>query len=111
MAVQQFALKDKPQPIKLPTVEKRPDGAAAMAWRVDHVGFSEPGRVEIFHYDEPALQEGQFRVRTLYCGISTGTELTHFQGTNPYLHARWDEELKVFVEDGGKTEYPLPFTG
>ena len=80
-------------------------------WGVEHIGFEQPGQVKIFHYDEWELPEDAFRVRTLYCGVSTGTELTHFQGTNPYLHARWDEVLKLFVEDGGQTHYPLPFTG
>ncbi|HZO90028.1 MAG TPA: zinc-binding alcohol dehydrogenase [Chthonomonadaceae bacterium] len=79
-------------------------------WRVYHIGFRAPGQTEIFHYDEGPLPEGCVRVRTLYCGISTGTELTHFQGTNPYLSARWDDELKLFADDGC-TEYPLPFSG
>ncbi|HEU4752411.1 MAG TPA: zinc-binding alcohol dehydrogenase [Armatimonadota bacterium] len=85
--------------------------AGAPPFVVEHIGFRAPRQVEIFRYEEGELPEGCFRVRTLYCGISTGTELTHFQGTNPYLHARWDEELKLFREDGGRTEYPLPFSG
>src|SRR5689334_21529937 len=94
---------------------QRQTGQAAVEevhpWRVYHAGFRAPGQVEIFHYDEVGLPEGCFRVRTLYCGVSTGTELTHFQGTNPYLHARWDDYLKLFHEDGERTEYPLPFSG
>src|SRR5215217_8010715 len=78
----------------------------AKPWRVYHPGFRAPGQVEIFHYDEEGVPEGCFRVRTLYCGISTGTELTHFTGTNPYLHARWDDHLKLFHTDGGAAEYP-----
>jgi zinc-binding dehydrogenase len=80
-------------------------------WRVYHVGFGAPGQVEVFHYDEEGLPEDCFRVRTLYCGVSTGTELTHFMGTNPYLKARWDDRLKLFVEDGAEVAYPLPFSG
>jgi hypothetical protein len=79
-------------------------------FRVRHIGFRAPGQTEIFHYDEGPLPDGQFRVRTLYCGISTGTELTHFEGTNPYLHAQWNDDLKLFQE-GGETHYPLPFSG
>lgn len=82
------------------------------AFGVDHVGFREPGQVEIFHYEEGEVPEGHFRVRTLYCGISTGTEMTHFEGTSPYLSARWDDDLKLFVEgEGAGWSYPLPFSG
>src|SRR5262245_46037135 len=85
---------------------------AAALWRVFHLGFGAPGRVELFHYDEEALPEECFRVRTLYCGISPGTELTHFTGSNPYLHARWDDRLKLFVEgEGPGATYPVPFSG
>ncbi len=86
-------------------------GAYGGPWGVDHIGFRAPGQAEIMHYDEWDLAPDAFRVRTLYCGISTGTELTHFQGTNPYLHSRWDDDLKLFVENDGVTHYPLPFTG
>jgi threonine dehydrogenase-like Zn-dependent dehydrogenase len=83
----------------------------AKPWRVYHAGFRAPGQVEIFHYDEEGVPDGCFRVRTLYCGVSTGTELTHFMATNPYLHARWDDHLKLFRTDGEAAEYPLPFSG
>ena len=78
---------------------------------VEHIGFRAPGHVEIMRYDEWDLSWDAFRLRTLYCGLSTGTELTHFQATNPYLHARWDDDLKLFIENDGVTHYPLPFTG
>ncbi|MGW0804924.1 zinc-dependent alcohol dehydrogenase [Nonomuraea sp. NPDC002799] len=46
------------------------------------------------------------RVRTLYSGISAGTELTAYRGTNPYLTRKWDTERRLFVE--GRTHaYPL----
>jgi threonine dehydrogenase-like Zn-dependent dehydrogenase len=79
---------------------------------VDHIGFRAPHEVEIFHYEEGELPPGQFRVKTLYCGISTGTEMTHFQGTSPYLESRWDDELKLFRDgEGAGWQYPLPFSG
>ena len=80
-------------------------------WRVSHLGFAAPGRTEMFGYDEGPLWDGAVRVQTLFAGISTGTELTHFQGTNPYLHARFDPGLGLFVENQGHDHYPLPFSG
>ena len=34
---------------------------------------------------------GEVRLRTLYSGISAGTELTAYRGRNPYLSKRWNE--------------------
>jgi threonine dehydrogenase-like Zn-dependent dehydrogenase len=79
-------------------------------WEVASVGFQCPHVVDLFQYEEGELQEGQFRVETLFAGISAGTELTHFTGTNPYMNARWDDDMKLFMPDG-HSEYPMMFTG
>ena len=50
----------------------------------------------------------EIRVRTLFSGISTGTELTAYRGTNPYLHKRWDGERRLFVDEAqAASAYPL----
>src|SRR5436305_13266129 len=79
-------------------------------WRVCIVGFRRPHEVELFHYEEGALPAGQFRVRTLYAGFSAGTELTHFTVTDPCLHARWADNLKLFMPHG-RAGRPGTFTG
>ena len=91
--------------------------------RVASVGFAAPKSVALFHYEEADLPPGHFDVDTLYSGISAGTELTQFRGTNPYLHGRWDESLKLFVptaptagDAAGQSvlasqDYPVRFTG
>lgn len=85
----------------------RPDDG----WRIEHIGFASPGKVEMYSYDEGPLLPGQFRVETLFCGLSSGTELTHFTGTNPYFAARWDSWKKLFVEGEGHDDYPMRFSG
>jgi threonine dehydrogenase-like Zn-dependent dehydrogenase len=45
-------------------------------------------------------------VETLYSGLSAGTELSFVKGTNPYLEASFDPELRVF--DGGPAATPYP---
>jgi NADPH:quinone reductase-like Zn-dependent oxidoreductase len=97
---------EEERPPAEPDGSTRPEGA----WRVYSVGFRKPFEVELFHYDEGELPDGQFRIRTLFAGISAGTELTHFTGTNPYMNARWDDDLKLFMQDG-HSEYPMMFTG
>jgi threonine dehydrogenase-like Zn-dependent dehydrogenase len=53
------------------------------------------------------------RVRTLYSGISAGTELTQYRGSSPYLHKQWDAQRRLFVEDrrSDSVHYPLTTWG
>jgi hypothetical protein len=70
-----------------------------------------PGRARLLDEEEPAPAGGQFRLETLYSGLSAGTELTYFKGTNPYLHAAWDERLGVFRRDRPATGFPVRAPG
>lgn len=70
--------------------------------------FSAPGVVEVVDAPAQDLRPGQVRVRTLYSGISAGTELTAYRGTNPYLTRSWDPELRMFRDAGPSAPaYPL----
>lgn len=46
----------------------------------------------------PDLAPGDVRIRTLFSGISAGTELTQYRGTNPFMHRRFDEARRLFVD-------------
>ena len=52
-----------------------------------------PGRLEIVSEE---VAPGPFRVRTLFSGVSAGTELSYVKGTNPALHAGFDPVLGLF---------------
>ncbi|MEU6719894.1 zinc-binding dehydrogenase [Nonomuraea sp. NPDC046802] len=70
------------------------------------ITFQEPGKVRVSLEPPADLVPGSVRVRTIYSGISAGTELTAYRGTNPYLNRKWDTERRLFVE--GQTHgYPL----
>jgi threonine dehydrogenase-like Zn-dependent dehydrogenase len=56
--------------------------------------------------DQPVPDRG-FLARTLFSGVSTGTELSFVKGTNPALHAGWDPLLGLF---GGPAADPYPVT-
>ena len=47
------------------------------------------------------------RLRTLYSGISAGTELTAYRGSNPYLTKQWDDERRLFVDGSTSFSYPV----
>jgi threonine dehydrogenase-like Zn-dependent dehydrogenase len=65
-----------------------------------------PGEIRFDGYEEPALGPTQVRVRTLYSGISAGTELTHYRGTNPMRSRTWDAAGKIFVDAPDAAYYP-----
>jgi 2-desacetyl-2-hydroxyethyl bacteriochlorophyllide A dehydrogenase len=50
-------------------------------------------------------------VRTLYSGISAGTELASYRGTNPYLEKRWDPGYALFVPGESTFHYPMDAWG
>lgn len=75
------------------------------------VQFSAPGCVEVVDQPTHELRPGQVRVRTLFSGISAGTELTAYRGTNPYLERSWDAELRLFVDDTSGLSYPMAGLG
>ncbi|HTN63381.1 MAG TPA: zinc-binding alcohol dehydrogenase [Devosia sp.] len=42
------------------------------------------------------LQPDQVRVRTLFSGVSAGTELSQYRGTSPFMSRSWDAQNRVF---------------
>jgi threonine dehydrogenase-like Zn-dependent dehydrogenase len=75
------------------------------------LGVAGPGRPAFFSYPEQPPEDGEFRVDTVYSGLSAGTELTFVKGTNPYLHASWDAERGVFVGGDPSRRYPVESLG
>jgi 2-desacetyl-2-hydroxyethyl bacteriochlorophyllide A dehydrogenase len=71
------------------------------------VSFTEPRNLEIIDEPDQPLGPGDVRIQTLYSGISAGTELTAYRGTNPYLNRRWDPDLRLFVEGEVGLSYPV----
>jgi 2-desacetyl-2-hydroxyethyl bacteriochlorophyllide A dehydrogenase len=71
------------------------------------VQFTRPGQVELVETDAAALEPGTVRVATWYSGISAGTELTAYRGTNPYLNATWDTARRLFVPGQPSFAYPV----
>jgi 2-desacetyl-2-hydroxyethyl bacteriochlorophyllide A dehydrogenase len=71
------------------------------------VEFVAPGEVRLVEEDRAALPAGSVRVRTTYSGISAGTELTAYRGSNPYLSKTWDAERRLFVPGEPAFGYPV----
>ena len=71
------------------------------------VTFEGPREVGIREYEERPLGPHEVRLRTLYSGISAGTELTAFRDSNPYLFKRWDEERHLFLDGEVSLRHPI----
>lgn len=71
-----------------------------------------PRKIGFRTESDPLLQPGEVRLRTLLSGVSAGTELTYYRGTNPYLSKRWDEKERLFVAaEQGTYTYPITNLG
>jgi 2-desacetyl-2-hydroxyethyl bacteriochlorophyllide A dehydrogenase len=75
------------------------------------VELIKPRTVGIREYETPEPAAGEVSVRTLYSGISAGTELTAYRGTNPYLGKQWDAEAALFLPGQATLSYPIDVWG
>jgi threonine dehydrogenase-like Zn-dependent dehydrogenase len=64
-----------------------------------------------FELERPPLVDDGVHVRTLFSGLSVGTELTYVKGTDPGFTSRRDPELGVFVEGEASRTYPVMSMG
>jgi 2-desacetyl-2-hydroxyethyl bacteriochlorophyllide A dehydrogenase len=71
------------------------------------VSLAGPRRITLEPCPRDPLGPGQVRVRTCYSGISAGTELTLYRGSNPRLSKDWDDAARMFVPRLGPVPYPL----
>ncbi len=66
-----------------------------------------PGRLRYEEYPEPVLGPGHVRLRTLFSGVSAGTELAQYQGTTPHMKRAWDPQRRLFSPAEGGLTYPV----
>ena len=71
------------------------------------VSFTAPRRAEVLDFADEQPGDGEVRLDTIYSGISAGTELTAYRGSNPYLNSEWDPERRLFVPGSSTYSYPL----
>jgi 2-desacetyl-2-hydroxyethyl bacteriochlorophyllide A dehydrogenase len=71
------------------------------------VAFAAPRSAVVTDEPEAPLAADGVRVETVYSGISAGTELTAYRGSNPYLHGHWDAARLLFVDGESTASYPI----
>ena len=55
-----------------------------------------PRTLAFEHVAQQALAADEVRIRTLFSGVSAGTELSQYRGTNPFMQRRWDADVRLF---------------
>lgn len=53
------------------------------------------------------LEPNEVRIRTLFSGISAGTELSQYRGTSPFMNRQWDAANRIF-RDSGTPSWTFP---
>lgn len=71
--------------------------------------FAAPKRISFRKYKEPELKSTEVRVKTLFSGISSGTEMNFYRGTAPEYYQGFDRELRLFTKETSGWKYPLPY--
>ncbi|MFI7575796.1 zinc-binding dehydrogenase [Micromonospora sp. NPDC049497] len=71
------------------------------------VSLAGPRQISLEPVPPDPLGPGQVRVLTCYSGISAGTELTLYRGSNPRLSKDWDDVTRMFVPRQTSVPYPL----
>ncbi len=71
------------------------------------VSFTGPRAVALVREEPLPLRPAAARVRTLYSGISAGTEMTAYRGSNVYLTKLWDPARRLFTAGGQSFAYPV----
>jgi 2-desacetyl-2-hydroxyethyl bacteriochlorophyllide A dehydrogenase len=83
------------------TVPARPPGVEEV------MVIREPKSIGFDQYTPGPIPPHEVRGVTLYSGVSAGTEMTIFRGSNVYARKRWDTSLKLFLPEAAeKPFYP-----
>lgn len=75
------------------------------------VRLDAPRAVTLAPYDDAEPGPGQVRLQTVLSGISAGTELTQYRGSNPSFEREWDSARRLFLDGAPAASYPLETWG
>jgi 2-desacetyl-2-hydroxyethyl bacteriochlorophyllide A dehydrogenase len=75
------------------------------------IELTAPRTVAVAEHPAEPLPPTGVRVRTLYSGLSAGTELATFRATSPYLNKTWDKDRRIFVPGGPTLGFPVSVWG
>ncbi len=69
--------------------------------------ITEPRKVEIRDCEVGVISENEVKIKTLFTGFSSGTEMSVYRGTAPFYRKRFDSDLHLFLESNEVWNYPI----
>lgn len=71
--------------------------------------YNGPRDLEIIEVERPPIAEDQIRVKSIYSGVSHGTEMNVYRGLAPFFRKKQDPATRLFVkaEKSELWEYPV----
>lgn len=70
-----------------------------------------PKKIGVMDDPQPELGPQDVRIRTLYSGISAGTEMAAYRGTSPFLDRKWNPDTRLFEAGAASLSYPMVAAG
>lgn len=70
-----------------------------------------PRKIGVMNDPQPDPGPQDVRIRTLYSGISAGTEMAAYRGTSPFLDRRWNPDTRLFEAGAASLSYPMVAAG
>lgn len=67
-----------------------------------------PFEISFQEYELPPISDHDVHIKTLFSGISAGTEMSQYRGTSPFLNKQWDPATRLFLESSQSSlSYPI----
>src|SRR5450759_1600596 len=74
------------------------------------VAFTAPHTVGFNEIADPILKPNEVRIKTLFSGISRGTEMTVYRGGSSFFSKHYDSVTRLFLaNDTPDWSYPISF--
>jgi 2-desacetyl-2-hydroxyethyl bacteriochlorophyllide A dehydrogenase len=71
--------------------------------------FIGPRSISFREYNEKTINPKEVKVKTIYSGISHGTEMNVYRGIAPFFNKTWDPSLRLFKIGKASWEYPITY--
>lgn len=71
--------------------------------------YEGPRELKVIEVPKQKMSEGQIRIKSMYSGVSHGTEMNVYRGLAPFFRKKQDPETRLFVpaEENEVWEYPV----
>ena len=70
--------------------------------------YEGPKKLVVQEVPDMDIQDDEVRIKTLYTGISHGTEMNVYRGYAPFFNKKYDPETRLFVDSDDEQRWSYP---